>query len=208
MAFCSSTEENFALENVEISQQGVDILKLALNQVSDDEMASALIAVEGDEELIQALGDAAAKIELSQEKENSGSRKIDKDGSHGSHGNHGNRRHRKSYNSDRETNYGNSYADNMNHASANHSLHNSHSAHHHSSHNHSSHNHSSHIHSSHIHSSHSHTSHSQNSQNHNSHNHNSHNHSSHNQNSHNNHSTEIKYNSRAIRPSYKSTKKH
>ena len=140
MAFCSSTEENFSLENVEISQQGVDILKLALNQVSDDEMASALIAVEGDEDLIQALGDAASKIELSQEKEMAGGRKGDKHGV----GAHGNRRHRKSHNSD---GYGVGYNDNLVGSSVQtHGLHN--------------------------------------------------------------HSTEIKYSSRAARPSYKSTKKH
>ena len=132
MAFCSSTEENFSLENVEISQQGVDILKLALNQVSDDEMASALIAVEGDEDLIQALGDAAAKIELSQEKEMlAGGRKGGGDkhgvGSKGDHkhvdirvgGAHGNRRHRKSHNSDRDGGYGVGYSDNL--AGSNHS---------------------------------------------------------------------------------------
>ena len=127
MAFCSSSEENYSLENVEISQHGVDLLKLALNQVSDDEMASALIAVEGDEELIQALGDAAAKIELSQEKTPKDSRNND--------GRPGNRRHRKSHNND--SGYRNDYTDAMNH-----------------------------------------------------------------------HSTEIKYNTRSSRPSYKSTKKH
>lgn len=154
MAFCSSTEENFSLENVEISQQGVDILKLALNQVSDDEMASTLIAVRGDEDLIQALRDAAPKIELSQENELLGGGRKGGD-KHGvgctEHHKHvdirsgGNRRHRKSHNSD--ASYGVGYNDNLVGS---------------------------------------------NSQSHGS----------------LNHSTEIKYSSRTVRPSYKSTKKH
>ena len=57
-------EERFSLENFEIraaGKQSVDFLKMALNP-SDG--STALIAVEGDEDLIAALGDSSRPTEL------------------------------------------------------------------------------------------------------------------------------------------------
>jgi len=63
MAMCIN-EERFSLENFEIraaGKQSVDFLKMALNP-SDG--STALIAVEGDEDLIAALGDSTRPTEL------------------------------------------------------------------------------------------------------------------------------------------------